>query len=260
MTSMQRMICALGFLACVGLGARAGSLPTVNGYSGLMSLPNAATIPSGVGYAAADVSLLRNSATDRQGVAPMRVAYGVAPHMEIGAGYAMHQLISGETNPWTISAKANLPEMNLRFIGETTPSLGALYTSCDTTGLRATQLFWTNDIVTDLGWGCSVTKTLGMNWTSFAQAAGGRSGSALRGFAGVEVVILGPLSIAAEYQTAAGGLDRKPLSSAIVRYNITSNRALQFGYSNADGITGAKDHYLFAGMTIHFGKAANTTE
>lgn len=242
---------ALMAMACAAYAA----YPTLVGPTGNGVLPTAAVQPAGQLSAALDFYNLDDDDTGLDNAFPVRVVYGVAPNLEIGAAYIKLEANDEDANTWAINAKYG-PIVNLLGFAW---SAGLQYASTDIAAagddLTTTQLYWVGDRAFVLGEGMPVMNvTVGANWTK--EEVGDFDADGIRGFAAVSAGLTPKLTGSLELQTGKGDLDAKPLGAITLRYAFNPTLTGQIGYSNAVFVDGAEDYKPFIGINYTFGGVA----
>ncbi len=216
--------------------------PSLLGASGVVELPTAKTIAPGMYVLGVDGTDIANGAE-----VPVRVLYGLADNLEVGAAY----LHGDATDRIGANAKLNLPTL----IPGASTAVGMLYLHT-TTGSNAdllqpyiaiTRTSSTKDSLFPL-----VQVTVGTNVTQQRP----NSSFYLREFGCIEAYAKNGLVVGLEYQGSNSGLagDEQPLASAVLRYPISQQFAAQLGVTNADGVVGSNQARLFVGVSYTGGK------
>lgn len=251
---------AAGLLAIAGA---AFAYPTLAGPSGLVSLPNAEVVKSGLFDVAVDyyntkenttfVDDLGNTFTvEGKNSWPIRALYGFDNTFEIGAAYDADAIVG--KGFWNLNAKWKTP---LKF-GGWDWALGALYGQSssvhvltESSKFTASQVYFAGTGCLPLGEGApAIYTTVGVNWTQVKFF--GDKNDGIRFYLGADAMVAPKINILAEYQTKLNDLDVEAMWGAALRYAITPALSAQVGVSNGP-IVGAGKSKFFVGVEYAFG-------
>lgn len=239
-TMKARSACAAVVLALAFPAAPARGALTLTGQTGLVVLPTVEVVPEGQLDIAADFL-----DTDFAGATvPVRAAYGLLGMAEVGGGY----VYSDDGHSVVAQAKYRIPErLDLLDLG-----VGAIFQrgTIHDKDLSFFQFHTAASGRLPLEGPLGLSATAGLNWTRYEYGDPYHTG--IRFFGGIEASFGTHWAALAEIQTASGGIDEDPLSSAALRW-FHGPWTVQAGFTNAWGLRGTADHSLFAGAEYRFG-------
>ncbi len=233
---MRIIIISLALLLATASFAATGTLAV---------LPDAEALPVGMTEVSAAMWQTQDSATGVAKSFPLAVRQNLDGNVEVG----ITRFQQRDFEAWGGTARVLLTPVG------TYPavSAGAAIAEHASADLRHTQAWVaiTNSYrISDAADNPQCRLTLGANYTDerdTAALAGGVN-TAYRAFAGAEVDITPRLRLLLELQSKGGALDKKPLTSTMLRWQFTPAYSADFGYTNATGEAngGTKQHAALA--------------
>jgi hypothetical protein len=244
---------AVASLACT-VGASA--YPSLAGPTGTGSLPTASVVAPGQLQAAIDLYEANEWHSDT--AVPIRAVYGIAPNVEVGAGYTNQQIADDDGNSWNINAKLKAGVTQ----GDITWAVGGRYGQTDVTAFDTTQsaaqlyVVASKDFVMSHSSVPTIRGSLGLNYTSLDTDTpdGAFSDSALRPFISASATFANRVNVSLDFQAKDHNLDIHPMHAIMVRYPFTNAVAGEIGLTNmqANGVSGGESNNVVAGLNMTF--------
>jgi len=219
------------FAAMLAAAGTVLAYPTFNGATGLVALPNAATVTAGSVVGAGDLVFTNDT------MFVGRLQYGLDSNLEIGA-----MVSTGTVEGVGVNAKYRFSATP----GNFNWAVGGAYVPVNDNDnglelyLVGTRAFGGSTR------GGSVLGTIGLHYINF------NDDSALVPFLGAQLPLNAASEIAAEIQFNDGGLLHRTLGSVAFRHQFTPALSGQIGITNAVGLTAAHDSNVFAGLKYNF--------
>lgn len=232
--NLMKYLYTLGIIAAVlTSGSIAMAYPTLNAETGIFALPNAYTADSGSTVGAVDLLLL-----DEEDTVKARMLYGYNDRFEMGAA-----LSAGIVDGISVSAKYRLTDTPAKFNMAAGGSL--TLANHDETAVDL-YLVGTQSFVVNTESGKALLGTFGVHFVS------ANDDNTLRPFIGAQYPLGNKTELAAEYQVKDGNIFKKPLTSVVLRQQLSSEWTGQIGMSNATGFGATGDYRLFFGAQYLF--------
>lgn len=229
----MKNVYTLGILAAaLTFGSMAMAYPTFNAETGIVALPNALTAERSSVVGAADVLF------DNEDTVKARILYGYTDRLEMGASLSV-----GIVDGVNVSTKYRITDGQGKF---NMAAGGALtLANHDQTAL---DLYLVGTQAFSLG-NASSNPLLGSFGLHFVNL---NDDNTLRPFIGVQIPLGNYTQLAAEYQFKDGSIFIKPLTSVVLRQQLTPAWTGQVGVSNATGFGATGDTRLFVGAQYTF--------
>jgi len=253
---MKKMSLLTMAIAMVTLAGSAMAYPSLMGPTGGANMPLADTVGAGKFQVAVDYVAAKDFPF--KDAIPMRVLYGVADSVELGASFVKQDTEAPgiSLDSWSINGKWVTPLE----LGDAKLAIGGIYEKTSDINLTMTQFYLviTKPLTTDDKAPVKVRGSVGANWTKASfdfGPLGSVDANKIRPFLDLDLAFGEGYNLTAEYQFKNKWFDIKPLSSLVLRKSINSNWAFQLGVSNAmlGGFAAGPRYYILGGLNYTFG-------
>ena len=202
--------------------------PNFNATTGLVGVPNANIVAPGAIDGAADLVFFDDTFVNVRGV------IGLSPRLEGGIGGVI-----GHDSGVLLNLKYQFASRPAGF----TTAFGTSFVSASDSGSGwQAYLVGTQQLAPG-----GIYGTLGVSFTNLDHA------SAIRPFVGAQWVLGGGTEVGGEFELESGSLGRS-VSSLYLRHLFTPRLSGQIGFTNANGFVGNRNHDLFVGASLAFGR------
>lgn len=222
------------FIALLALGSIALAYPTFNAETGIVALPNAFTADSGSSVIAADLLF------SDENTLKARVLFGLSDRSEMGVAFS-----SGLVDGISVSAKYRFTDAPAKFNLAGGGSI--TFANHDQTALDL-YLVGTQAFNLHTKSNSALLGTFGVHFVNL------KDDNTIRPFIGAQYPLGRHTQLAAEFQLKDGNLFKDPITSVVLRHQITSALTAQIGMSNATGFGATGDYRPFIGAQYTFNK------
>jgi hypothetical protein len=234
--------------------ASAWAYPTMDGASGLVTVPTAEVTPTGAVDLAVDYTKIDWWGNDTK-LYPVRLNAGVAERLELSASYDSANDEFDEVNSiWTVGAKyAFLTEAKDNIGLALAASWGKIDVDFDDVAVTKVALAVTKTFPVDTN--LKLKATAGAVYVNANDDSGWINGDTTRPYVGVELIGEKGANLALEYRWKDSDIENKSTFSAALRLPLTQQENaplwLQVGTSNG-ALISLDDQRFFAGLCYRF--------